>query len=62
MAARRSSARALSSPEHGVKVRKVVDGVTKKHDVIEVATGLAATDRIIESPSDGLSDGIRCVW
>jgi hypothetical protein len=25
--------------------------------VVEIATGIAATDRIIESPPDGLSDG-----
>jgi hypothetical protein len=25
--------------------------------VVEIATGIAATDRIIDSPPDGLSDG-----
>ena len=25
--------------------------------VVEIATGIAATDRVIDSPPDGLSDG-----
>jgi RND family efflux transporter MFP subunit len=42
---------------HGKVVLKPVTIARDLGQVVEIATGLAATDRVIDSPPDGLSDG-----